>query len=221
MLIDIFSSNPTQLVARNVSPNSKNMRRTVLLFISILSLGLISNIQSQIISGQVVYSELDKYESIYGATIYFDTTYVVSDMEGKFCTNILRHYPKSIIFKGSTHASLMIFNLPQDYDTLKFDKIELLEHAFISKAQYDSIQGNLIKTFKENDLLIIQQRKADVILRSKYKGVYCWADLLGYEVLDSLENKYILNPFDHKTKIIFDFDSLKDIITLDYEKIKK
>ena len=195
------------------------MTRITVIIIGILAFGLNNKLQSQIITGQVIDKATN--ESLAGVKIFIDSTYVISDFDGNFSTKDLKKHPNSITFEATYGIKLKIINLPKNYDTLKLDKVELINHAFISKSQYDSIRNCLIATFENKDLLIIQQRKADSLLESKYSAIYCWSDLLGYDVLDSISNKEITNPFDCKSKVILDFDPSMDLITLDYEKIKK
>ena len=195
------------------------MTRITVIIIGILAFGLNSKLQSQIITGQVIDKATN--ESLAGVKIFIDSTYVISDFDGNFSTKDLKKHPNSITFEATYEIKLKIINLPKNYDTLKLDKVELINHTFISKSQYDSIRTCLIATFDNKDLLIIQQKKADSLLKSKYSAIYCWSDLLGYDVLDSISNKEITNPFDNKSKVILDFDPSMDLITLDYEKIKK
>jgi hypothetical protein len=183
--------------------------------------GLINNIQSQEIRGQLISKYQDKIETLPGIGVMIDTTYMISDIDGFFTFNAVKSYPNSILITGYMHPKLRIINLPIDYKSMDLGQIDLIEHSIISPTQYDSIRTNLIKTFKTNDLLIIKQQKADSELKSKYKPIQDWSSTVGYVVLDSITKDTMQNPFDKSATIKVDYDVNKDLITLDYNKIKK
>jgi len=197
------------------------MKRTILILLTVIITGLINNIQSQEIHGQLISRYQDKIDSLPGISVAIDTTYAISDLDGFFKFNNLKRYPSSILFSGYINPKIKITNLPVDYKILDLGKIELIEHLIISSTQYDSIRTKLIKSFKTNELLITQQQKANSFLKLKYKPVQDWGKIIGYIVLDSITNDIIQNPFNDKEKIKVDYDVEKDIIILDYNKFKK
>jgi hypothetical protein len=48
-----------------------------------------------------------------------------------------------------------------------------------------------------------------------------WSSIVGYVVLDKIMANEMLNPLDEKAKIKIDYNVEKDLISLDYNKIKK
>jgi len=199
------------------------MKRTNLILISLVLFGSISYLQAQTINGQVVSKLKDKYECLIGVLIYVDSAATVSDIDGEFSFHSFIKYPTSILFEGYMQARLMIINLPRDYDSLYLGKIELIERTVmthISTTQYDTIRTNLIKSFKTNNVLNIQQQKADSILKLKYKPICEWTVVLEYAVLDSLISNEMINPFDNEIKFKVDYDINNDLIIVDYIKIK-
>ena len=197
------------------------MKRTILILLTVIITGLINNIQSQEIHGQLISRYQDKIDSLPEISVAIDSIYTISGIDGFFKFNNLKRYPSSILISGYIHPKIKITNLPVDYKILDLGKIELIEHLIISSTQYDSIRTKLIKSFKTNELLITQQQKANSFLKLKYKPVQDWGKIIGYIVLDSITNDIIQNPFNDKEKIKVDYDVEKDIIILDYNKFKK
>ena len=197
------------------------MKRTILIFLTVITTGLTNNIQSQKIYGQLISRYQDKIDSLPEISVAIDSIYTISGIDGFFKFNNLKRYPSSILISGYIHPKIKITNLPVDYKSLDLGKIELIEHLTISPTQYDSIRTKLIKSFKTNELSITQQQKANSFLKLKYKPVQDWGNIIGYIVSDSITNDIIQNPFNDKEKIKVDYDVEKDIIILDYNKFKK
>jgi hypothetical protein len=189
--------------------------------IGIMITGLTNNVQSQVIRGQLIGKYQDKYESLPGISVMIDTAYQISDIDGFFNYQTGKNYPKSLVISGYVHPRLLIYNLPVNYDTLDLGKIELIEHMIISPHQYDSIRNNVISSFKNIDILIVQQQKADNLLKTKYSPLNDWSSIVGYVVLDKIMANEMLNPLDEKAKIKIDYNVENDLISLDYNKIKK
>lgn len=194
-----------------------NMKRAIVTTYLLLIIGNFLSF-SQIIKGKVVMKLLDSYEPLPGVTIHTDTTYYITDFNGLFCFNSFKKNLDFILFKASYFANIKIINLPSNFDTLDLGTIEMIEHKVISKKQYDSIRNAIIKSFKP-DIISVQISKADKILQKKYKPVYHWAELLGYIVIDEVSSGDLVNPFDNYKRIVFEYDSMQDLILMDYKKI--
>ena len=197
------------------------MKQTILVLITVITTGLINNIQSQEIHGQLINRYQGDIDGEPGISVNIDTTYTISGNEGFFKFSNFKKYPSSIIISGNINPKLKITNLPVDYKSLDLGQIELIDHLTISRDQYDSIRKKSIKSVKTNELIIIKQQKVDSFLKLKYKPIYDWGKIIGYIVLDTITKDKMRNPLDENASINVDYDVANDMITLDYNKIKK
>jgi len=142
------------------------MKRTILIFLTVITTGLTNNIQSQKIYGQLISRYQDKIDSLPEISVAIDSIYTISGIDGFFKFNNLKRYPSSILISGYIHPKIKIKNLPVDYKIIDLGKIELIEHLIISPTQYDSIRTSIILSFKTNEHLIAQQQ-TDPFLKLK------------------------------------------------------
>jgi hypothetical protein len=171
----------------------------------------------QYIMGKTISQSLSNYENLPGIAVTIDSISQITDIDGQFKFESLTHYPNSIIFSGSFHPKLLIFNLPCDYDSLDLGLLEMIEYEMISPTQYDSLRNELIKTF-DLDIITVQQKKADLILKSKYTAINDWNHIVGYIVLDEINKSWIINPYDKQTKLDIIYDRDLEVIKIDYTK---
>ena len=191
--------------------------KSAIFAISILIFGTIFS-EGQIIKGKIVIKLGNIYEPLPAITVNIDSLFCISNLDGEYILRPENLKSDSILFKGSYCATIKIINLPSNFDTLNLGTIEMIEHKMISQKQYDSICNVLIKTFKP-DIYIVQKSKADKLLREKFSPIYHWAELLGYIVSGEVVSNEMIHPFEKAKMIIFQYDTVQDMIILNYKNL--
>lgn len=128
-------------------------------------------------------------------------------------------FPDSILFKTDDCAKLKINNLPSNYDSLNLGVIELLKHRIIYPNTYDSIRKELFDK-QPPGFLVDQKQKVDSILKNRYLPVRHWLQILYYVDTKTLVDYSIQHPFCENKEIQVDYNQKKELIRLDYNKIK-
>ena len=166
----------------------------VKIFFCVISLNVV---QSQI-SGQLFQYDLDF--SLPGANIYLkgDKKVIQSDFDGFFELPIPTDHEKSDLIMSFGELTLEINNIALDNKEINLGKIILPEFRSIEIDEYEK----LTQSEKENCM-----------------PIYCWAELLGYLMMDKLKDDYLqLNCSNKITD--FEYDSKSKTVKIDWAIIK-
>ena len=177
---------------------------------------------SQIIIGEIVSERNNQLEYHIGATISLDSISKISDFFGCFRFDSLVSIPNTISIKGIIGPKFIIYNLPQNSDTLDLGKIEIVEYETISVSEFDSIRLIEINNLKERHRISKRRLNSlDYKLNKKYNGVdIAVGGIIGFYINRNKLSKYVVrHPFDYEYEIELDWDSKKDIIRLNYNEL--